>query len=48
MAADGCSLGEILTAGEWRSAAYLRYLSETEIDAQRVLSQALEESEEDD
>ena len=37
MAAGGCSLGEILAAGEWRSAAYLRYVSEEVADAGQVL-----------
>ena len=47
MAAAGDSLASILQAGEWRSAAFLHYVSETEIDKQRILQYALEEDIED-
>eukprot|EP00930_Biecheleria_cincta_P003118 TRINITY_DN104055_c0_g1_i1.p1 TRINITY_DN104055_c0_g1~~TRINITY_DN104055_c0_g1_i1.p1 ORF type:complete len:613 (-),score=63.61 TRINITY_DN104055_c0_g1_i1:266-2104(-) len=39
MAKRGCSLGTILCAGEWRSAAFLRYVDEDAVD----LSMAFEE-----
>ena len=39
MAKRGCSLGTILCAGEWRSAAFLRYVDEDAVD----LSVAFEE-----
>lgn len=42
MAASGCSLGSILTTGEWRSAAYLRYVSEEVADAGQVLRMTLQ------
>ena len=47
MAKDGETLAAILMAGEWRSAAFLRYISETELDREKVLRQALEEDEEE-
>ena len=49
MAAAGCSLGEILGAGEWRSMAYLKYVSEEVADAGQVLRTTLQrEIDEDD
>ena len=42
MAAAGCTLGEILGAGEWRSMAYLRYVSEEVADAGQVLRTTLQ------
>ena len=47
MAAAGDSLEEILTAGEWRSIAVLNYLNESQIDASRMLLDAVEESDEE-
>ena len=50
MAADGESLGAILTAGEWRSRAFLNCVHETAADALRFLEDtvdASDESEED-
>ena len=32
MAKSGCSLGQILCAGEWRSAAFLCYVDEDAVD----------------
>ena len=37
MAADGSTLSSILEYGEWKSAALLRYISETEVDRTRFL-----------
>ena len=48
MAASGCSLGSILTAGEWRSSAYLRYVSEEVADAGQVLRMTLQSEIDDD
>ena len=42
MAAAGCTLGEILGAGDWRSMAYLRYVSEEVADAGQVLRTTLQ------
>ena len=47
MAAGGSSLGVILQAGDWRSAAFLRYLDETTIDTAAFLQQTLEGSDEE-
>ena len=47
MAASGSSIGSILTAGEWRSAAFLSYIDETEVDAACLLHKALEDSDDD-
>ena len=44
MAAAGDRLGQILAAGEWGSAALLRYISEFVVDATRLLEQAVDES----
>ena len=44
MAAEGRGLGEILTAGEWRSKAFLRYIDEDMVDAAQLLSEAIEQS----
>ena len=35
---DGCSLAVILKAGQWRSAAFVRYIDEAEL--QKVVSRA--------
>ncbi len=37
---SGCSLAQILEAGGWRSAAFLRYLSRRDIDARVALELA--------
>ena len=37
MAAEGLTLGEILEGGEWRSAAYLKYVNEEVADAGQLL-----------
>ena len=42
MAAAGATLGEILTAGEWRSLSYIRYVSEEIADAGQVLRTTLQ------
>ena len=48
MAAAGETLAAILEAGEWRSHAFLRYISETELDKKRLLQQSRQEDEEDE
>ena len=40
MVAAGETLAAILQAGEWRSAAMLRYISETELDKKALLEAA--------
>ena len=44
MVAHGCPLGEILMAGEWRSAAFARYVDEEAVDAAQLLAQTLDAS----
>lgn len=44
MAAAGCNLGMVLSAGEWSSAAYLRYVSEEAADNSQLLAMAIGES----
>ena len=48
MAAHGCPLGEILLAGEWRSAAFARYVDEAVVDAAQLRAQILEASDGDE
>ena len=40
----GESVGQILQAGEWRSAAFLRYVDEEQLDRQFLLTRVLGES----
>ena len=47
MAAAGEPLAAILQAGEWRSAALLRYISETELDRKALLAAAFNVEDED-
>ena len=41
LAEEGKSIGDILNAGEWRSAAFLSYIDEDIVDASQVLEQVL-------
>ena len=47
LAASGCTLGEILTAGEWKSAAFLSYIDETTLDSLMYLEKAIVESDDE-
>ena len=47
MATEGEPLGQILQAGEWRSAAVFRYTNEDMVDAGYVLRATLETSDDD-
>ena len=47
LAAAGKSVGHILRAGEWRSAAFLAYLDEDAVDEAQLLDSMLQQSEED-
>ena len=40
----GCSLAEILKAGQWRSAAFMHYLDEAELDKDLALAVAIGEN----
>ena len=48
MAQQGSGLGEVLTAGEWRSKALLNYVNESAIDAARILDDTLAASDAED
>ena len=47
MAAQGDSLGTILTAGEWKSAAFLKYIDEDAVDKMRMLHSSVDSSDEE-
>ena len=42
LAQEGRSIGDILNAGEWRSAAFLAYVDEDIVDASQILEQVLD------
>ena len=44
LAKSGKSVGDILRAGEWRSAAFLAYIDEDLVDASQILEHVLEDS----
>ena len=44
LAVAGKSIGHILLAGEWRLAAFLRYVNEDAVDAAQLLDAAMAES----
>ena len=44
LAKNGKSVGDILRAGEWRSAAFLSYVDEDLVDASQILDHVLEDS----
>ena len=44
LAEEGKSIGDILNAGEWCSAAFLSYIDEDIVDAGQVLEQVLTDS----
>ena len=48
MAASGDTLASILQAGEWKSSAFLNYISESEVDRVRMLDHAMMDDEEDE
>ena len=47
LAASGSTLAAILQAGEWKSSALLKYISETEIDKFQFVRRELENEESD-
>ena len=47
LAASGSTLASILEAGEWRSSALLKYISETEIDKYQFVRRELEKEDSD-
>ena len=47
LVAAGSSSGDILTAGEWKPAAFLAYVDETQVDDAHFLQRALDDSEDE-
>ena len=47
LARSGKSVGDILRAGEWRSAAFLAYVDEDLVDAAQILDHVLDDSDMD-
>ena len=47
MAKDGCGLGTILLAGEWRSQSFIRYLQDDLLNPCEVLANILEHSDDE-
>ena len=47
LAAQGRSIGDILRAGEWRSAAFLSYVDADAVDERQLLESTLENSDAD-
>ena len=48
LASAGKSLGDILSAGEWRSSAFLSYVDTDVVDHAQILDQTLAASDEED
>ena len=44
LAEEGKSVGHILQAGEWKSAAFLSYIDEDAVDAAQIVEHVLSES----
>ena len=42
MAKSGCPLAQILSAGQWRSAAFARYLDEAELEQDLAFEVAID------
>ena len=42
LAASGCTLATILKAGQWRTAAFMRYMDEAELDRQVAFELAID------
>ena len=47
MAAANLPLWQIMLYGEWKSAALLKYVSESDVDRQRFLAAAIEDDNEE-
>ena len=48
MVAHGHTLSQTMTDGDWKSRAVFNYIRESDADAQEVISQALEESDDNE
>ena len=42
MQSDGCTLAQILAAGQWRSNAFMAYLSKVDLEQEAVLELGME------
>ena len=47
LAAAGKTVGEILTAGEWKSAAFLNYVDTDVVDQAQLLDKVVEQSDDE-
>ena len=47
LAAAGKTIGDILTAGEWKSAAFLSYVDTDVVDQAQLLDQVVDQSDEE-
>ena len=47
LAEEGKSIGDILRAGEWKSAAFLAYVNEDAVDASQLLDAVLDDSDDE-
>ena len=47
MAAAGKTVGDILTAGEWKSAAFVSYVDTDVVDQAQLLDQVVDQSDEE-
>ena len=47
MVNSGCTLAQILRAGQWRSAAFMRYMEEAQLEKQVAVSIAIDSDNEE-
>jgi hypothetical protein len=47
MRRSGCTLAEILLAGQWKSVAFLKYLDEADLEKETAFAVAIESDEEE-
>ena len=47
MLKDGCSLSQILRAGQWRSVPFLRYLDEMHLEKETALAIGMDSDDDD-
>ena len=48
MQANGATVNEILAVGEWRSAAFMSYLDDVDLEADAVIEAHMDESSDDE
>ena len=47
MRQSGCTLAQILLAGQWKSVAFLKYLDEADLEKETAFAVAIESDEEE-